>query len=238
MPTPQKRARCIRTWMRESGNRCLFVDENTEPTTSEFDPSNRASSTPRPGNCDPYLGPQERRPGQRHLERARTVGPLGVGSPATDCRQSPLASRTCRGADDPNRVYALIETSDGVPLPGVEAERGELWRSDDAGESWKVVSYDPATRGADPVLQPMSVMPTTRTRRTSSRPLGEDARRWAHHDRSAVQRGGLPAITTTSGSTRPTATGWRRPRRRAQPDPATGGRAGRSSSCRSRRSTM
>jgi photosystem II stability/assembly factor-like uncharacterized protein len=44
---------------------------------------------------------------------------------------------------DSNRFYALIETADGVPSKeGEEVESGELWRSDDAGESWKLVSYD------------------------------------------------------------------------------------------------
>jgi photosystem II stability/assembly factor-like uncharacterized protein len=42
-----------------------------------------------------------------------------------------------------NRVYALIETADGVPSKeGEEVESGELWRSDDGGENWKLVSHD------------------------------------------------------------------------------------------------
>lgn len=43
---------------------------------------------------------------------------------------------------NPDRIYALIETSDGVPLPGVDTESGELWRSDNAGASWRLVSHD------------------------------------------------------------------------------------------------
>lgn len=41
-----------------------------------------------------------------------------------------------------NRVYALIETGDGVPLNGQETDRGKLWRSDDGGENWRLVSRD------------------------------------------------------------------------------------------------
>ncbi len=42
-----------------------------------------------------------------------------------------------------NRVYALIETADGVPSnAGEEVETGELWRSDDGGDTWKLVSHD------------------------------------------------------------------------------------------------
>lgn len=43
---------------------------------------------------------------------------------------------------NPNRMYALIETGDGVPLRGQETDRGKLWRSDDGGENWRLVSYD------------------------------------------------------------------------------------------------
>jgi photosystem II stability/assembly factor-like uncharacterized protein len=60
---------------------------------------------------------------------------------------------------NPNRVYALIETSDGVPLPGFEAERGELWRSDDAGATWTVVSYDRELAGRTQYYTRMAVAP-------------------------------------------------------------------------------
>ena len=41
-----------------------------------------------------------------------------------------------------NRVYALIETGDGVPYKGQETDRGKLWRSEDGGENWRMVSYE------------------------------------------------------------------------------------------------
>ncbi|MCX5756099.1 MAG: sialidase [Gemmatimonadetes bacterium] len=43
---------------------------------------------------------------------------------------------------NPNRVYALIETADGVPVKDEAVDNGELWRSDDGGTNWKVVSYN------------------------------------------------------------------------------------------------
>ena len=46
-----------------------------------------------------------------------------------------------------NRVYALIETGDGVPYKGQETDRGKLWRSDDGGENWRLVSYDRSLGG-------------------------------------------------------------------------------------------
>src|SRR5256884_4554088 len=43
---------------------------------------------------------------------------------------------------NPNRIFAMIETGDGVPYKGQETDRGKLWRSDDGGENWRLVSYD------------------------------------------------------------------------------------------------
>lgn len=40
----------------------------------------------------------------------------------------------------PDRVYALIETGDGVPYDGKDTESGELWRSDDNGKSFKLIN--------------------------------------------------------------------------------------------------
>ena len=40
----------------------------------------------------------------------------------------------------PDRVYALIETGDGIPYNGEETESGELWRSDDNGETFKLIN--------------------------------------------------------------------------------------------------
>ena len=46
-------------------------------------------------------------------------------------------------AANPNRVYALIETGDGVEAIGDnEPESGELWRSEDKGKTWKLISHD------------------------------------------------------------------------------------------------
>ncbi|HKK07334.1 MAG TPA: sialidase [Gemmatimonadota bacterium] len=47
----------------------------------------------------------------------------------------------CNTPRDSNRIYALIETSDGVPWRG-ETSSGELWRSDDGGGHWKLVNHD------------------------------------------------------------------------------------------------
>ncbi len=40
----------------------------------------------------------------------------------------------------PDRVYALIETGDGVPYEGKPTEAGELWRSDNNGKTFQLVN--------------------------------------------------------------------------------------------------
>ena len=47
-----------------------------------------------------------------------------------------------------SRVYALIETGDGLPATdGSSTQSGSLWRSDDGGENWDLVSSDRRLRG-------------------------------------------------------------------------------------------
>ncbi len=48
---------------------------------------------------------------------------------------------------DSNRVYALIETGDGVPWNGKPTQSGQLWRSDDGGDNWQLVNSDRQIRG-------------------------------------------------------------------------------------------
>lgn len=61
---------------------------------------------------------------------------------------SPVGRIAVRVApSDSNRVYAEIETGDGVPMDGKPTQRGQLWQSDDGGANWQVVSYDRQLRG-------------------------------------------------------------------------------------------
>jgi photosystem II stability/assembly factor-like uncharacterized protein len=48
---------------------------------------------------------------------------------------------------DSNRVYAEIETGDGVPQLNSPGQLGQLWRSDDGGENWEMVNSDRQIRG-------------------------------------------------------------------------------------------
>jgi len=68
----------------------------------------------------------------------------GSGLPKKDVGKIALAI----AGSNSNRIYALIETGDGVPLAdGTETESGELWRSDDGGDTWALISHDRALAG-------------------------------------------------------------------------------------------
>ena len=59
-----------------------------------------------------------------------------------------------------NRVYALIETGDGVPATNIpDPSTGRLWRSDDAGENWQLVNHDRQLAGRTHYYNRMGVTP-------------------------------------------------------------------------------
>jgi photosystem II stability/assembly factor-like uncharacterized protein len=60
---------------------------------------------------------------------------------------------------NPDRIYALIETGDGVPIHDQPTDNGELWRSDDGGATWKVASYERNLACRQPYYTRMAVAP-------------------------------------------------------------------------------
>ena len=60
----------------------------------------------------------------------------GNGLPTRDVGKIALAMTPAA----PDRLYALIETGDGVPYEGRETDSGELWRSEDNGKTFKLIN--------------------------------------------------------------------------------------------------
>ena len=123
--------------------RVLFVDENTGASEVAMDPTNshilfagmwpleihtwgRESGGPGSGLYKSTDGGTTWKKLAGHGLPTRTTGKIVVGI----------------SNSNPNRVYALIETGDGVPVNGKDTDRGKLWRSEDGGENWRLVSYD------------------------------------------------------------------------------------------------
>ncbi|MFI5256851.1 MAG: sialidase [Gemmatimonadales bacterium] len=57
----------------------------------------------------------------------------------------------------PDRVYALIETGDGIPWNGQPTDSGQLWRTDDGGANWALVSRDRNAMGRSHYYSRMAV---------------------------------------------------------------------------------
>lgn len=57
------------------------------------------------------------------------------------------------------RVYVMIETGDGLPNNGQETESGQLWRSDDGGRQWQLISRDRNVMGRAHYYSRMAVAP-------------------------------------------------------------------------------
>jgi photosystem II stability/assembly factor-like uncharacterized protein len=145
-----------RTW-----ERALFVDENTGCSDLAMDPANprilfagmwqleihtwgRESGgagsglfTSRDGGATwTRLGPVQS--DVRPSTGLRASGVEGRGLPTKPVGKVAVAiART-----NPGRVYALIETGDGVPWNGTDTDTGQLWRSEDGGANWRMVNAD------------------------------------------------------------------------------------------------
>ncbi len=129
-----------KTW-----EKVLFVDENTGCSDIAMDPNN-----PRilfAGMWQLVMntwGRESGGPGSgiyRSKDRGTTWKRLsGNGLPTAPVGKVGVAV----APSNSNRVYALIETGDGIPWKGEVTANGVLWRSDDGGENWELVNYDHA----------------------------------------------------------------------------------------------
>jgi photosystem II stability/assembly factor-like uncharacterized protein len=128
--------------------RVLFVDENTGCSDMAMDPNN--SSTLFAGMWQLEIhtwGRSSGGPGSG-LFKSADGGATWKRLEGHGLPHPPVGRIAVRVAKtDSNRVYALIETGDGVPLDGKPTQSGQLWRSDDGGETWQLVNSDRQIRG-------------------------------------------------------------------------------------------
>ncbi len=206
--------------------RVLFVDENTGCADVAMDPTN-----PRIVFAGMWQfeiktwGRFSGGPGSglyRSTDGGTTWTKItGNGLPAHQVGKFGLAiART-----DPNRIYALIETSEGIPWKGDEPDRGKLWRSDDGGRTWQLTNYDRNLGGRTHYYFRMAVSPdnenetyylnaaysvsldggkTSTVQQGKSNPGGDNHDIWidpTDGDRMAVANDGGVAISINRGKT-------------------------------------
>jgi photosystem II stability/assembly factor-like uncharacterized protein len=144
-----------RTWAK-----VLFVDENTGCSDIAMDPKNPRVLFAGMWQFEIHTWGRESGGPGSGLFISRDGGATwsrltGRGLPSRPVGKVAVAI----AASNPNRVYALIETGDGVPWKGQPTDSGQVFRSDDGGESWKVVSYDHYAMGRAHYYSRMAVAP-------------------------------------------------------------------------------
>jgi photosystem II stability/assembly factor-like uncharacterized protein len=144
-----------KTW-----ERVLFVDENTGAVDVVMDPTNPRILFAAMWQLEIHTWGRESGGPGSGIYTSRDGGTTwkkltGHGLPTKPFGKVGLAI----APSNASRIYALIETGDGVPWHGQATDNGELWRSDDGGETWKVVSYDRQLSCRQPYYTRMAVAP-------------------------------------------------------------------------------
>ncbi len=144
-----------KTW-----SRVLFVDERTGCSDLVADPNNPRILFAGMWQIEIHTwGRESGGPGSglyRSTDGGLTWKALeGEGLPAKPYGKVGLALSKA----DSQRVYALIEVGDGVPWKGKETASGRLWRSDDGGGHWSMVSADRQLAGRTHYYNRMAASP-------------------------------------------------------------------------------
>jgi len=144
----------------QTWSRVLFVDEHTGCSDIAMDPKNPRVLFAGMWQLEIHTwGRVSGGPGSG-LFRSQDGGATwtrltGSGLPARPVGKVAVAI----AQSNPNRVYAMIETGDGVPWDGKDTDTGQVWRSEDGGDTWRLVSYDHLAMGRAHYYSRMAVAP-------------------------------------------------------------------------------
>jgi photosystem II stability/assembly factor-like uncharacterized protein len=144
-----------KTW-----TKVLFVDENTGCSDLVMDPNNPRILFAGTWQIEIHTwGRESGGPGSgvyKSTDGGTTWKLLdGEGLPKKPYGKVGLAMSKANS----NRIYALIETGGGMMWNGKETEGGRLWRSDDGGAKWTLMSSDQQVAGRTHYYNRMGVTP-------------------------------------------------------------------------------
>jgi photosystem II stability/assembly factor-like uncharacterized protein len=126
-----------RTW-----DQVLFVDQNTGASSLAMDPNNPRILFAGMWHVSVNTWGRESGGEGGGIYASRDGGDTWTKLTGSGLPRLPVGKvDVCMSRADSRRVYALIETGDGVPWKGRETESGELWRSDNGGSTWRVVNH-------------------------------------------------------------------------------------------------
>jgi photosystem II stability/assembly factor-like uncharacterized protein len=141
--------------------RTLFVDEKTGCSDLAMDPSN-----PRilfAGMWQFVIHTWGRRSGGpgSGLFMSRDGGETWTRLVGNGLPEGPIGKVAVAIArSNPERVYAMFETGDGVPWEGQPTGTGQLWRSEDGGRRWALINRDRNVMGRAHYYSRMAVSPS------------------------------------------------------------------------------
>ncbi|MCZ6916276.1 MAG: sialidase, partial [Gemmatimonadetes bacterium] len=125
----------------ETWEHVLFVDENTGASSLEMDPNNPRILFAGMWQVEIHTWGRESGGPGSGIYMSRDAGDNWTKLEGNGLPSLPVGKvDICLTPANSNRVYALIETGDGVPWHGQETESGELWRSDDGGGNWQLMT--------------------------------------------------------------------------------------------------
>src|SRR5215469_14454016 len=144
-----------KTW-----DRVLFVDENNGCSDLAMDPNNSQTLFAGMWQVEIHTWGRSSGGSTGGLFRSTDGGATWKKLEGHGLPRPPIGRIAVRIAQkDSRRIYALIETGDGVPYNGRPTQLGQLWRSDDAGENWQMVNDDRNIRGRTHYYTRMEISP-------------------------------------------------------------------------------
>jgi len=141
--------------------RTLFVDEKTGCSDLAIDPANPGTLFAGMWQFEIHTwGRRSGGPGSG-LFVSRDGGAtwtrqVGNGLPASPVGKVAVAI----ARSNPQRVFAAIETGDGIPWEGQPTGTGQLWRSEDGGRSWTLINRDRNVMGRAHYYSRFAVSPS------------------------------------------------------------------------------
>ncbi|MDH5315660.1 MAG: sialidase, partial [Gemmatimonadota bacterium] len=139
-------------------SRVLFVDEHTGCSDLVMDPSNPRNLFAGMWQLEIHTwGRTSGGPGGG-LFTSRDGGQTWTRLSGSGLPKKPVGKVTLAIAPtNPQRIFALIETGDGIPWDGQPTEDGQVWRSDDGGRAWALISRDRNAMGRPHYYSRMAV---------------------------------------------------------------------------------
>ena len=138
----------------------LFVDENTGCSDIAIDPSNPRILFAGTWQLEIHTwGRMSGGPGGG-LHVTRDGGDTWTRLEGNGLPEKPVGKVVMALApSSPQRIYAMFETGDGIPWDGEPTESGQLWRSEDGGHHWKLISRNRNAMGRAHYYSRVAVAP-------------------------------------------------------------------------------